>query len=72
MKNQDLTTNRLYNIIILHCGSIDDFASKMGMSRQGVYRKIKNLKNWSVEDIEKARLVLNINNSSEFARIFFE
>ena len=69
---KELSTNPVYNQIILQCGSIDVFASKMGMTTQGVYKKLKNLKKWSVEDIEKARLVLGINNASEFARIFFD
>ena len=71
-KSKELSTNQLYNIVILHCGSIEVFADKMGLTKQGAYNKIKNLKKWSVEDIEKARLLLGINNSNEFLRIFFE
>lgn len=70
--SNELSKNPIYNQIILQCGSIDKFAEKMGMTTQGVYKKLKNLKKWSIEDIEKTRLVLGINNSSEFVRIFFE
>ena len=71
MKSKELSTNQLYNIVILHCGSIDEFATKMGITRQGAYNKIKNLKKWTIGDIEKARVVLGISNTTEFARIFF-
>ena len=54
------------------CGSIDNFAVAMGLTKQCVYKKIKNLKKWTIEDIEKARQVLHINNAVEFSRIFFE
>lgn len=71
-KHNDLLQNPLYNQIILTCGSVEDFAERMGLSKQGAYKKIRNLKKWSVEDIEKARNALHINNSAEFTRIFFE
>lgn len=70
--SKELSTNQLYNIVILRCGSIENFASSMGLTRQGAYNKIKNLKKWTVSDIEKARLILGIYNSTEFARLFFE
>jgi len=69
---KELSQNPLFNQIILQCGSIETFASEMGMTKQGAYKKIKNLKKWTIEDIEKARLVLHINNVIEFSRIFFE
>ena len=70
--NKKLSTNPVYNQIILQCGSVEVFAKKMGMTTQGVYKKLKNLKKWTIEDIEKARQVLHINNAIEFSRIFFE
>ena len=66
------TTNQLCKHIILTCGSIENFAKDMNMTPQGVYKKVKNLKSWTVADIEKARKVLHINNEAEFIRIFFE
>lgn len=71
-KNNKLSSNPVYNQIILQCGSVEVFATKMGMTPQGVYKKLENLKKWTIEDIEKARVVLHINNANEFARIFFE
>lgn len=71
-RTSKLSTSPLYTLVILHCGSVENFADKMGMTRQGASKKISNLKKWTIEDIEKARLILGINNASEFARIFFE
>jgi len=70
--SKELSTNPVYNQIILQCGSIETFAYEMGMTSQGVYKKLKNLKKWTIEDIEKARQVLHINNVVEFSRIFFD
>ena len=70
--NKELSKNPVYNQIVLQCGSVENFAGKMGMTTQGVYKKLKNLKKWTVEDIEKARSVLHINNATEFSRIFFD
>ena len=73
MSSKDIsTTNPLCKHIILTCGSIENFAKAMGMTTQGAYKKVKNLKKWTVADIEKARTILHINNEAEFIRIFFE
>ena len=61
----------LYPYIRLVCGSIKGFADEFGITYQGMYKKLLNVKKWTIEDIEKAQKILKIDNSFELASIFF-
>lgn len=70
-KENGLSSNRLYNYIILVCGSVDKFAQEFGCTPKNIYKKLKNFKTWTINDIEKSRVILGLTDKDIFD-IFFK
>lgn len=57
--------------IVYICGSLENFASLMGMSYQSIYNKLNNKVEWTRSDITKACDILHIDNATKMNELFF-
>lgn len=66
-----MTNCRLLSDLIKDCGYTKaSFAKKLGLSRQGLYKKIQGKSEFKQSEIEKASLFLNLDSKQE-KDIFF-
>ena len=58
--------------IVEKCGSIGNFAQKMGISKTSISAKLNNDSGWSQEDISKAVKILQIEDGSLAWNCFYK
>lgn len=64
--------DKLRGRIIEKCGSLGNFAVKMGISRQMLSKKMTRKSGWSQDDIIRACEILEIDLEREVGAYFFK
>lgn len=73
VKTSDSNLQALRGKVVEVFGTIGKFADAFGITRTQMQNKLNGKSGWSLEDVQKASVLLNIkDNPSECHRIFFD